>query len=78
MMENGLYEQWKHEVRYACGVEEDKHPQKPKTAADVPLSLKDMGLFFRIYAFSIVAASLVLILEMATNWAKVQIFPFVL
>src|SRR5438128_774797 len=50
--ENGLYNQWKHELRYACGVEEERHPQKNQTATDDPLSLEDIAICFRLYGLS--------------------------
>jgi len=44
-----LVHHWKHEIRYSLGVENDKHPQKRRTAKEKMLGLKDFAPFFKIY-----------------------------
>src|SRR5882757_3212075 len=61
LQESGLYNQWKHEMRYALGVEGDKHPQRAETAAEVTLTLKEMGIFFKYHAI-LTGASIVFVL----------------
>jgi len=60
MKEAGIYDQWKHEIRYALDVEGDKHPQRAETATELTLKmnnefLKSQGTLGELTAAQIAA-----------------------
>jgi len=75
--ENGLYKQWKHEVGYAFGVQEEKHPQKAATADAVPLKIKDMAVFFRMYGLFVMVAIAAFCLEISHRFIKALFIRYV-